>query len=98
MTVVEGGQALQPDVGKVHRMARGDERAAHELVEAYGGGLFRFVLRRTGGCIEDAEEIVQDAFISAVRMGATYDGSCSIFTWLCTLARLKIADRIKEQS
>jgi RNA polymerase sigma-70 factor, ECF subfamily len=79
-------------------MARGDERAAHGLVDAYGDALFRFVLRRTEGCAEDAEEIVQDAFVTAVRMGTTYDGSCSVFTWLCSLARLKIGDRLKEQS
>jgi RNA polymerase sigma-70 factor, ECF subfamily len=98
MVIAEVARALQPDVGIVHRMARGDERAAHELIEAHGDALFRFVLRRTGGCAEDAEELVQDAFITAVRMGATYDGSCSVFTWLCTLARLKIGDRFKERS
>ena len=98
MTIVESARALKTDVESIHRMARGDERAAHELVQTYGDGLFRFVLRRTSGCIEDAEEIVQDAFITAIRLGASFDGSCSVFTWLCSLARLKIGDRVKEQT
>jgi RNA polymerase sigma-70 factor (ECF subfamily) len=98
MTIVESEQALQTDVGTVHRLARGDERAATELIEAHGDALFRFVLRRTGGCVEDAEELVQDTFVTAVRLGGTFDGSCAVFTWLCSLARLKIGDRFKEQS
>ena len=98
MATVECARALPNDVGIVHRIGRGDERAAHELIEAYGDSLFRFVLRRMGGNAEDAEEIVQDAFIAAVRMGGSYDGSCSVFTWLCSLARLKIGDRFKERS
>ena len=98
MSIVESARALPSDVGIVHRIGRGDERAAHELIEAYGDSLFRFVLRRTDGCREDAEEIVQDAFVAAVRMGTSFDGSCSVFTWLCSLARLKIGDRVKERS
>lgn len=98
MVIAEGARALPSDVGTVHRIGRGEERAAHELIEAYGDSLFRFVLRRTGGCREDAEEIVQDTFVAAVRMSGTFDGTCSVFTWLCSLARLKIGDRVKEQS
>jgi RNA polymerase sigma-70 factor (ECF subfamily) len=98
MAIAEGARALPMDVGIVHRIGRGDERAAHELLEAYGDALFRFVLRRTGGCAEDAEEIVQDTFVAAVRMGGSFDGSCSVFTWLCSLARLKIGDHVKLRS
>lgn len=98
MAIVEGAKALGTDVANVHRVARGDEEAAHGLIEAQGDALYRFVLRRVGGCAEDAEEIVQDAFVAAVRMGQTYDGTCSVFTWLCSLARLKIRDRAKERS
>jgi RNA polymerase sigma-70 factor, ECF subfamily len=98
MTIVERADALQTDIGAVRRMARGDQRAAHELIEAHGDGLFRFVMRRTDGCAEDAEELVQDTFVTAVRLGGTFDGSCSVFTWLCSLARLKISDRLKERS
>src|SRR5687768_8762934 len=97
MVIVESAPALQTDVALVHRMARGNEDAAHGLIDAHGDALFRFVLRRTCGNVEDAEEIVQDAFLTAVRLGGTYDGSCSVLTWLCSLARLKISDRQKVQ-
>jgi RNA polymerase sigma-70 factor, ECF subfamily len=98
MAIVEGAQAPVSEVSLVLRMARGDEVAAQGLIRAHGDALFRFVLRRTGGNIEDTEEIVQDAFIAALRLGETYDGSCSVLTWLCSLARLKIGDRAKTES
>jgi RNA polymerase sigma-70 factor (ECF subfamily) len=95
--IAEGALAPTTDVAQVHRMAQGDEEAAFGLIQAHGDALFRFVLRRTGGSVEDAEEIVQDAFVTAVRMGESYDGSCSVLTWLCSLARLKIGDWRKTQ-
>jgi RNA polymerase sigma-70 factor (ECF subfamily) len=95
--IVEGVLAPATDVAQVHRMAQGDEEAAFGLIQAHGDALFRFALRRMGGNREDAEEIVQDAFLTAIRLGGTFNGSCSILTWLCSLARLKIGDRLKSQ-
>jgi RNA polymerase sigma-70 factor, ECF subfamily len=74
------------------RVARGDEDAVALFYEEYGNAVFRFVYRRAGECYEDAEEITQDTFLAAVSYAATYDGSCTPFTWLCSLARVRIAD------
>ena len=95
MAIVEGVQAPVNDVALVQRVSRGDEEAAHELIAAQADSLFRFVLRRIDGLVEDAEDIVQETFLAAVRMAKTYDGTCSVFTWLCHLARLKISDYLK---
>lgn len=95
MAIVEGVQAPVNDVTLVQRMARGDEEAAYGLIAAHGDPLFRFVLRRMNGLVEDAEDIVQETFLAAVRMAKTYDGNCTVFTWLCSLARLKIGDHLK---
>jgi RNA polymerase sigma-70 factor (ECF subfamily) len=97
MTTMVGTEPPAPDVALVLRMARGDEEAAHRLVRAHGDSLLRFVIRRTRN-LEDAEEIVQDTFVAAIRMGDRYDGSCTVFTWLCSLARLKITDHLKSES
>jgi RNA polymerase sigma-70 factor (ECF subfamily) len=97
MAIVESARALEPDVSLVRRMARGDEEAAHGLIEAHGDALYRFVLRRVAGSVEDAEEIVQDTFVAAVRLGESFDGTCSVLTWLCSLARLKLGDFRKSQ-
>jgi RNA polymerase sigma-70 factor (ECF subfamily) len=92
--ITQGVYAPKNDVDTVRSVARGDEEAAHSLIEAHGDALLKFVFRRMGGCIEDAEEIVQDTFIAAVRMAESYDGTCSALTWLCSIARLKIRDHV----
>jgi RNA polymerase sigma-70 factor (ECF subfamily) len=94
--ITSGAKAPSTDVDLVHAMARGDEDAAHGLIEAHGDAMLRFVLRRTGGCVEDAEEVVQDSFVAAVRMAGTYDGSCAVRTWLCSIARLKVGDHLRN--
>ena len=95
MAILEGVQTPVTEVALVRRVSRGDEEAAHELIAAHGDALFRFVLRRIGGLVEDSEDIVQETFLAAVRMAKTYDGACSVFTWLCSLARLKISDHFR---
>lgn len=43
--------------------------------------------RVLGPQIDDAEDVVQEAFIKAMRSLATWRHECSITTWLCVLAR-----------
>ena len=81
----------------VDRVARGDEQAVTLLYETYADRIFRFVYRRMAGCYEDAEEITQDAFVAAACCAATFDGSCTVLTWLCGIARVRIADHYRRQ-
>jgi RNA polymerase sigma-70 factor (ECF subfamily) len=73
-------------------VAAGDEEALTRFYGEYADAVFRFVYRRVEGCYEDAEEITLDTFLLAVSYAATYDGSCAPLTWLCGLARRRLAD------
>lgn len=97
MAIVEAAKMPHADVARVHRMARGDEDATREVIYAHLDPLFCFVRRRIGGSIEDAEEIAQDTLLTACEMGLTYDGSCSVTTWLCSFARLRISDFLARE-
>src|SRR6266542_3483755 len=89
----------QPDgTTLLARVARGDESAVGPFYEQYADAVFRFVYRRAGECYEDAEEITQDTFLAAVACAATFDGSCAALTWLCSLARVRIADFHRRRS
>lgn len=90
MAVVERDEALKDDVALLRRMARGDEEAVREVYATFADPLYRFILRRVNGSAEDAEEIVNDVFVTALRYGASFEGKCSAFTWLCSLARSKV--------
>jgi RNA polymerase sigma-70 factor (ECF subfamily) len=92
MATVELGERLQGDIDLVRRMASGDGEASRVFYTAYCDSLFGFVMRRTRGSIEDAEEITNDTFLSALDLAHSYDGTCNALTWLCSLAQHRIID------
>lgn len=81
----------------VRGVARGDEEAVTRFYEQYADAVFRFVYRRVGGAYEDAEEITQDTFLAAVAYAGTFDGSCAPLTWLCGIAKLRVADFLRHR-
>ena len=58
---------------------------------------YRHVYRSLDERHEDAEEVTQDTFLGAISLAETYDGSCSVLTWLCGIARLRIADFLRKE-
>lgn len=55
------------------------------LMERHGAEVFRLVARLVP-LQQDAEELVQDAFVRAYNRLATYCGDASFSTWLCRIA------------
>src|SRR5687768_16924500 len=53
----------------------------------------RRMLRRN----EDAEDVVQEMWISALRSAARYEGRSSLRAWLTGILRKRIYDRYKER-
>lgn len=82
----------------MRRMAQGDEASVRLAYQTYADTLYRFILRRLRGSVEDAEEIVNDVFVLAIRYGAGFEGRCSALTWLCSLARGCISDRRRAEA
>jgi RNA polymerase sigma-70 factor (ECF subfamily) len=68
-----------------------------DLLRQHGDSVFRFIYRRSGERHEDAQDLTQETFLAAVALAGTYDGSCSVLTWLCSLAKLKVADHLRRQ-
>ena len=87
----------------VERLRSGDEQAFEELVRRFGGRLLataRHLLGRNG----DAEDAVQEAFLSAFRGLDRFRGGSSLSTWLhrivinAALMKLRGASRRPEAS
>lgn len=81
----EGGTAAagQPD-GEVALLARlrgGEDAAFDELVRVTGGRMLA-VARRMLGREEDAQDAVQQAFLSAFKSLDKFDGRSQLSTWL----------------
>lgn len=58
-----------------------------EIYKSCYGDVYRFLFKTSGGNHELAEELTQDTFYEAYRSLHRYNGSCSILTWLCAIAK-----------
>ncbi len=67
------------------RLLAGEETAFRELIETYAGRMM-VVARRILRSEQDAEDAVQDAFLSALRSLESFEGKSSLGTWLHRVA------------
>jgi RNA polymerase sigma-70 factor (ECF subfamily) len=59
--------------------------------------VYSFVLYRVGGGESLAMELTQEAFVEAIRSAHRFDGRSSSLTWICAIARHRIADHFRRQ-
>ena len=65
----------------VSRAKRGDRRAFGELVNRYQTKIYRLARRMTA-TDEDAEDVLQEAFVKAYRSLTMFEGRSKFSTWL----------------
>ena len=68
-------------------------RAGYDRVLPY---VYSFVASRCGGSGPLAEELTQQTFVEATRRHSTFDGRSDVLTWLCAIARHKLADHYRR--
>ena len=90
----ERGDDPAIDQALIARWRRGDERAATLLVERHATALARYVTSL--GERHEAEEVVQDTFVRAFSSLDTFRGDSSFRTWLFTIARRLVIDRVRS--
>lgn len=79
------------DVDLLAGVVAGDARCVRTMLDETGDVLYGFVFARVGGDAAAAEDIVQDTFLEAVRSAHTFRGDASLRTWLCAIARRRLA-------
>jgi len=103
---LENGLTYTASVDEAHlvnRLRAGDDRAFEELVRTFGGRLLA-VARRFVRHDEDAQDIVQSAYMSAFRALDQFEGNCQLSTWLhrivvnTALMKLRSKRRRPEES
>jgi RNA polymerase sigma-70 factor (ECF subfamily) len=57
--------------------------------------VFSYLISRSGGDVALAEELTQQTFVAAVAQRSRYDGRSTTVTWLCGIARHKLADHFR---
>ncbi len=68
-----------------------------QWVEEFGDRLYKYALFRVRNK-ELAEDLVQDALLSAFRSRASFEGRSSVYTWLVTILKNKIIDHVRKDS
>jgi RNA polymerase sigma-70 factor (ECF subfamily) len=58
--------------------------------------IYAFIASRCGGPGPLAEELTQQTFVEATRRRASFDGRSEVATWMCAIARHKLADHFRH--
>ena len=81
----------------IARIANGDKAAMRHLYERHHDALNGFVRARSGdnGL---AADVVQDAMLDVWRGAGRYKGTATVKTWIFTIARNKMVDRLRQSA
>jgi len=77
-------------------LRRGDTGAYHDLVSTYGPRLLG-AAERLGHSPQEAEDLVQDAFLALVRSVDRFEGKATLFTWLYRVLLNRHADLVRRK-
>lgn len=87
---------MQDETKLLERLQAGDRRAFAELVEIYSPRIFRLALKMMGETAE-AEEVLQETFLQAVRFIDNFRGQSSIGTWLFRIASNQALMKLRKK-
>ena len=85
-----------PDVALVERVKAGDISAYDELVRKYDRQIFRIAQHITQNR-EDAEDVMQDAFLKAYEKIDQFQGNSKFYTWLVRIAVNESLMRLRKR-
>ena len=75
----------------------GDEEAAQQFIRATQLDVRRYVTHLSGDA-QAADDLVQDTYLRVLRSLPRFEGRSSARTWLLTIARRTVADRIRTSA
>lgn len=93
---LQGEEEIHPDVALVARAKQGDTAAFEQLVRQYDRQIFRIAQHITQNR-EDAEDIVQDAFLKAYQKLDQFQGNSKFYTWLVRIAVNESLMRLRKR-
>lgn len=80
----------------VKRAVVGDKKAQAKVFRAHQERVLNFILQRVKD-LEDAEEVLQETFISVFEALPFYSVKSSLLTWICGIAKHEIADFYRKK-
>lgn len=68
-----------------------------EVYRRHAQTVYRYLLSRTGNS-DIAEELTQETFYQAVKNANKFNGSCTVVTWLCAIAKNKLYEYMRKKN
>jgi len=88
--------SIKITVDLIQKAVVGNEKAQGEIFRAYKKRVLNFILQRVNN-FEDAEEILQETFISVFEALPFYSKKSSLLTWVCGIAKHEVADFYRKK-
>ena len=90
---------MPEETSLLERCRRGETAAWDELFDLHYAPAYRFIFQLSARLKhEDAEEICQETFLSAIRHLSSFSGRSAFQTWLFRIAANKARDFLEHQS
>lgn len=89
MTEPSGQHA--PDIDLLGRVAARQPDAVRRLLDDIAPIVYGYLYARVGGDEATAEDLLQDTLLEAVRSASSFRGDAALSTWLCAIARRRLA-------
>src|SRR3954467_8309907 len=77
-------------------LALADNRAFESWHRRTLPPVYAYLVSRCGGDVALAEELAQQTFVAAIDQRSRFDGRSDVVTWLCGIARHKLADHFRS--
>jgi RNA polymerase sigma-70 factor (ECF subfamily) len=90
------GEPVSDELALVNAAKKGDVTAFEELVRRYDRNVFRIANHITQNR-EDAEDVVQDAFLKAYSNLGQFQGQSKFYTWLVRIAVNEALMRLRRR-
>jgi RNA polymerase sigma-70 factor (ECF subfamily) len=79
------------------RVALADQEAFRRWYERHVSAVYGYLASRCLGDEDLVQELTQQTFVAAIQARRSFDGRSEVTTWLCGIARHKLADHFRRQ-
>jgi RNA polymerase sigma factor (sigma-70 family) len=86
----------QQDLILAGEVLAGNESSLQSLYEQNANALYAFIFHSLDGEHDLADDIWQETWLAGFHSLGAYSGRSSLFTWLCAIARHKMADHFRR--
>ena len=85
------------DPSLLARAAMSEPAAVRALLDSTGPVVYGYLYARVGGDESVAEDLLQETYLEAMRSAAGFRGDATLTTWLCAIARRRLARHYESE-